>query len=164
MSNDSVWLMCCCWWHICYRSLLAILRKKVGKPKEEIKNLYGFHVNSYNVWIRWYDFLCVNSHNLWIHIIRIYFLHCPLRLFPWARHSSSPWQDSLCHRWTNRKWIQKTPPTTHLNVRWRKRIRGKKWKPQYNSCYELSSQGHVEWSTIWQNPAYVNALSIPFTQ
>jgi hypothetical protein len=49
MSNDSVWLMCCCWWHICYCSLLAILRKKVGKPKEEIRNLYGFHKNSSNV-------------------------------------------------------------------------------------------------------------------
>ncbi len=48
-SNDSVWLMCCHWWHIRYRSLLAILRKKVGEPKEEIRNLYGFYMNSSNV-------------------------------------------------------------------------------------------------------------------
>jgi hypothetical protein len=46
MSNDSVLSMCCRWWHIRYRSLLAILRKKVGKPKEEVRNLYGFHMNS----------------------------------------------------------------------------------------------------------------------
>jgi hypothetical protein len=29
--------------------LLAILRKKVGEPKEEIRNLYGFYMNSSNV-------------------------------------------------------------------------------------------------------------------
>jgi hypothetical protein len=45
-NNGSVWSMCCHWWHICYCSLLAILRKKVGEPKEEIRNLYGFHMNS----------------------------------------------------------------------------------------------------------------------
>jgi hypothetical protein len=48
MSNNSVWSMCCHWWHIHYRSLLAILRKKVGEPKEEIRNLYGFQMNSSN--------------------------------------------------------------------------------------------------------------------
>ncbi len=46
MSDDSVWLMCCCWWHICYCSLLAILRKKVGKSRKEIRNLYGFYMSS----------------------------------------------------------------------------------------------------------------------
>jgi hypothetical protein len=59
---------------------------------------------------------------------------------------------------------RKTPPTTHSNVRWRIRIRDKKWKPQYNSCYKLSSHGHVEWSTIWQISAYVDVLSNHFTQ
>ncbi len=49
LCYDSVWSMCGCWWHICYRSLLAILRKKVGEPREESRNLYGFHVNSYNL-------------------------------------------------------------------------------------------------------------------
>ncbi len=77
MSNDSVWLMCCCWWHICYHSLLAILRKKVGKPKEEIRNLYGFHMNSSNKWIHMYKFIHMKSFVLWIHLIQIYFLHCP---------------------------------------------------------------------------------------
>jgi hypothetical protein len=48
-SNDSVWLMCCHWWHICYLSLLAILRMKVGKLKEEIRSQYGFHMNPSNV-------------------------------------------------------------------------------------------------------------------
>ncbi len=89
MSNDPVWLMCCHWWHICYRSLLAILRKKVGKPKEEIRNLYGFHMNSFNWRIHMYKLIYMNSFTLWIHLIRIYFLHCPLRLFPWAQHTAA---------------------------------------------------------------------------
>ncbi len=49
--------MCCRWWHFCYRSLLATLRKKVGEPKEEIRNLYGFYMNSSEV----------NSY-VWLHI------------------------------------------------------------------------------------------------
>ncbi len=57
-SNDSFWLMCCRWWHIRYRSLLAILRKKAGKPKQEIRNLYGFHMNSSN-----------RNSLVWLHII-----------------------------------------------------------------------------------------------
>jgi hypothetical protein len=77
MSNNSVWLMCCCWWHIHYHSLLAILRKKVGKAKEEIRNLYGFHMNSSNKRIHMNEFIYMNSFVLWIHLIRIYFLLCP---------------------------------------------------------------------------------------
>ncbi len=77
MCNNSVWLMCCHWWHIRYRSFLAILRKKVGKPKEEIRNLYGFHMNSFNKWIHMYKSIFMNSFVLWIHLIRVYLLHCP---------------------------------------------------------------------------------------
>jgi hypothetical protein len=47
-SNNSVWSMCCWWWHIRYQSLLVIIRKKVGEPKEEIRNLDGFHMNLFN--------------------------------------------------------------------------------------------------------------------
>jgi hypothetical protein len=42
LCYNSVWSMCVRWWHIHYRSLLAILRKKVSEPKEEIGNLNGF--------------------------------------------------------------------------------------------------------------------------
>jgi hypothetical protein len=35
------------WWYIGYCSLLAILRKKVGKHKKEIRNLYGFDITNY---------------------------------------------------------------------------------------------------------------------
>jgi hypothetical protein len=35
---------------------------------------------------------------------------------------------------------------------------------KYNPCEELSSQEYVEWSIIWQNPAYVDVLSTPFMQ
>ncbi len=72
MSNDPVWSMCFCWWHIRYRSLLAILRKKVGEPKEEIRNLYGSHMNSSNRWIHMYKFIYINSSVLWIHLIQIW--------------------------------------------------------------------------------------------
>ncbi len=34
---------------------------------------------------------------------------------------------------------------------------------KYNPCWELSSQGYVEWSMVRQNPA-VDALSNPSTQ
>ncbi len=67
---DSVWLMCGHWWHICYRSLLSILRKKVGESTKEIGNLNGQHKNSYNLWIHtFYEVMYMNSYNLWIHII-----------------------------------------------------------------------------------------------
>jgi hypothetical protein len=47
-SNDFVWSMCCVG-GIFATALSAILRTKVGKPKEEIRNQYGFHMNSSNV-------------------------------------------------------------------------------------------------------------------
>ncbi len=34
--------MCCSPWHFCCRSLLAIPRKKTGKPRKKIGNLNGF--------------------------------------------------------------------------------------------------------------------------
>ncbi len=39
---NSIYFMCCCGGIFCHRSLSAILRKKIGKPKEEIGNLNGF--------------------------------------------------------------------------------------------------------------------------
>ncbi len=39
--------MCCSWWRFCYRSLLAILAKKIGKHRKEIRNLNGFEYNTY---------------------------------------------------------------------------------------------------------------------
>jgi hypothetical protein len=44
--------MCCIWQRYCYRSLVAILRKKIGKPRKEIRNLNGFeykHLNGLKV-------------------------------------------------------------------------------------------------------------------
>jgi hypothetical protein len=35
-------------WHICHCSLSAILRKKIGRPKEEIGNLNGFEYTYLN--------------------------------------------------------------------------------------------------------------------
>jgi hypothetical protein len=42
MSYDSIYLMCCLGGIFCHCSLSAILRKKIGEPKEEIGNLNGF--------------------------------------------------------------------------------------------------------------------------
>ncbi len=36
---------------------------------------------------------------------------------------------------------RKTPPTTHSNVRWRKKIRGKKWKPALQSMLRIVFTG-----------------------
>jgi hypothetical protein len=42
MSYDSIFSMFCLGGIFCHHSLSAILRKKIGKPKEEIGNLNGF--------------------------------------------------------------------------------------------------------------------------
>jgi hypothetical protein len=42
MSYNSICLMSCLGGIFCYRSLSFILRKKIGKPKEEMGNLNGF--------------------------------------------------------------------------------------------------------------------------
>jgi hypothetical protein len=42
ISYDSICLMCCLGGLFCHLSLSAIPRKKIGKPKEEIRNLNGF--------------------------------------------------------------------------------------------------------------------------
>jgi hypothetical protein len=129
--------MCGHWWHIRYCSLLAILRKKVGKPKEESRNLYGFaYLNLYILQIQWYDFIYVNSlnnfiymnlYNLQIHIIRIIFSSIVHKGYFHGRNTlplRGKTRSAIDEQTENRS--RKTPPTTHLNVRWRKRIRGKK--------------------------------------
>ncbi len=66
---------------------------KLGKPKEEIRNLNGFEY-------------------MYLSDLKIPYFFCtsppyPYKLFKWARHSSPPWQDLLCQRLTNRNWTQK---------------------------------------------------------
>ncbi len=111
----------------CYRSLLAILRKKVGKPKEESRNLYGFvDMNSY-IQIHLYDFIYVNSYNIRIHIIRIVSSSLVHKGY-FHGHDTLLLHGKTCFAIDEQteNGSRKTPPTTHLNVRWRKRIRGKK--------------------------------------
>jgi hypothetical protein len=56
-----------------------------------------------------------------------------------------------------------TPPTTQLNVRWRKRIRGKSENLDTIHAKNCPHRGMWNGSTIWLNPAYVDAFSNPFT-
>ncbi len=122
--------MCGRWWHIRYRSLLAILRKKVGEPKEESRNLYGFPVNSYNLWIHmFFEFINVNSYNLWILIIWI-ILSFIVHKGYFHGQNTLPLHCKTCSAIDEQteNGSRKTPPTTHLNVRWRKMIRGKNLK------------------------------------
>jgi hypothetical protein len=48
VSYNSICSMCCGWWHFCYHSLLAFLRKEIGKPRKEIGNLNGFEYRYLN--------------------------------------------------------------------------------------------------------------------
>jgi hypothetical protein len=42
INYNSICLMCCMGGIFCHRPLSAILKKKIGKAKEEIRNLNGF--------------------------------------------------------------------------------------------------------------------------
>ncbi len=140
---DSVWLMFDRWQYIQPTILLSFSEKeKLGKPKEESRNQYGFacvksqtlqihwydfiYVDSYNLQTYWYDFICVNPYNLRIHIIRIMFSSIVHKGY-FHGHATLPLHGKTCSAIDEQteNGSRKTPPTTHLNVRWRKRIRGK---------------------------------------
>ncbi len=120
--------MCGHWWHICYRSLLAILRKKVGEPKEESRNLYGFtYVNSY-MWIFRYNFVHVNSHIriylttscMWIRMIyeftwyELYFPPLSIKVISMGMTSLSPRSWMTRSKCILRTW-QNAEGSHHLN-------------------------------------------------
>ncbi len=103
---------------------------------EEIRNLYGFtyvnlyvwifmynfiYVNSYCLQIHWSNFIYVNSYNLRIHIIQIMFSSIVHKGY-FHGHNTLPLHGkthSAIDEQTE-NGSRKTPPTTHLNVRWRK--------------------------------------------
>jgi hypothetical protein len=82
-----------------------------------------------------YDIIYVNLCNLWILIIQIIFSSIVHKGY-FHGHDTLPLhgktRSAIDEQTENGS--KKTPPTTHSNVRWRKRIRGEKWKPQHNSC------------------------------
>jgi hypothetical protein len=89
----------------------------------------------------------------------------PYKLFPWARHSSPPWQDLLCHRQTIRNWIQKDSTYNLLECEVEKK--GSEVKSEnLNTTHAKSCSHRSMWngSTIQKNSAYVDAFSNPFTQ
>ncbi len=89
----------------------------------------------------------------------------PYKSFPWAWHSSPPWQDSLCHRWTNRNWTQKDSIHNSLECEV-ERIGSEVKSENLNTIHAKNCLHRGMWngSMIRQNPAYVDALSNPFTQ
>ncbi len=80
---NSVWLMCSYQKHILLLLPSAILRKKIGKPKEEIGNLNGFE--------------CMYLSDLKVPYFE-QLSSISMKVIPWARHSSPPWQGLLRHR------------------------------------------------------------------
>ncbi len=87
-----------------------------------------------------------------------------LRLIPHQKVAPLYWRsDAHTHTQT-----ENGSKRLHIQLTWiwggEKRSEVKSENIKYNPCKELSSQGYVEWSMIRQNPAYVDALSDPFTQ
>ncbi len=88
----SVWLCLIVSDIICQCSSQLFWEGKLDKPKEEIETYMDLNVCTL-VGLRYHIF---STHPPY-----------PYMLFSWAQHSSPPWWDSLCHRWTNRNWTQK---------------------------------------------------------
>jgi hypothetical protein len=89
---------------------------------------YDFiYVNLYNLEIHWYDFIYVNSYNIRIQMIRIMFSSIVHKGY-FHGHNTLPLHGETRSAIDEQTEYgsRKTPPTTHSNVRWRKRIRGKK--------------------------------------
>ncbi len=153
------------YWRLCYDSVFCLVNLqlsavyfengpsqlfwegKLGKPKKEIGNLIGFPL----VGLRCHIFSTR--------------LPYPYKVFPWAQHSSPPWQDSLCHRWTNRNWTKKDSTCNSLECEVEKT--GSEEKSENLDTIHAKNclhKGMWNGSTIRQNSVYVDALSNPFTQ
>ncbi len=108
--------------------------------------------------------------NIYTLVILRYHIFCsrppyPTKLFPWAWHSSPPWQDLLCHTQTNRNWTQKD--STYNSLKCEVEKKGSEVKIENLGTIHAKNCLHRSmWngSTIRQNPVYVDALSNPFTQ
>ncbi len=83
--------------------------------------MYNFiHVNSYNLQIHWCNFIYVNLYDLRIHIIQI-MLSSIVHKGYFHGHNTLPLHGKTCSAIDEQteNGSGKTPPTTHLNVRWR---------------------------------------------
>jgi hypothetical protein len=88
------------------------LRRKISKPKEEIENLNGFeYMYLSDIKVPYFLVLIFHIHKGYFHV-----------------HDTLPLHGKTCSAIDEQTETgsKKTPPRTHLNVRWRKRIRGKK--------------------------------------
>jgi hypothetical protein len=103
-------------------------KEKLGKPKEESRNLYGFaYVNSYILLVHWYDFIYVNSlydfiyvnsYDPRIHIIQIIFSSIVHKDY-FHGYNTLPLHGETRSAMDEQteNGSRKTPPTTHSNVR-----------------------------------------------
>jgi hypothetical protein len=103
-------------------------KKKLGKPKEEIGNLKMdlniciLVISKYNTFNLNICILVILRYN----ISNLNILHIHISYF--CGHNTLPLHGKTCSAIGEQTETgpNKTPPTTHLNVRWRKRIRGKR--------------------------------------
>jgi hypothetical protein len=129
LCYDSVWLMFDCWWYIWPTLHLSVSEKdKLGKPKEEIRNLNMdlniciLMVSKYNICKLNICILVILRYNISnLNILRIHISY-------FRGHVTLPLHGKTCSAIDEQTETgpKKTPTTTHSNVRWRKRIRGKK--------------------------------------
>jgi hypothetical protein len=87
-------------------------KEKLGEPKEEIGNLSG------------YDYMYLSGLKVPYFVVLVLRIH---RSY-FHGHDTLPLRDETCSAIDEQTETgpRKTPPTNHSNVRWRKRIRGKK--------------------------------------
>jgi hypothetical protein len=168
LCYDSVWTMFDRRQYILPILPLSVSEKeKLGKPKEEIGNL-KMDLNICILMISKYNICKLNIRSLVIlrnNISNLNILHIHISYF--REHDILPLHGKTRSAIDEQTETgpKKTPPTTHLNVRWRKK--GSEVKSENHNTTHAKSylhKGMWNGSTIWQNSAYVDAFSNPFTQ
>jgi hypothetical protein len=141
-------------------------KEKLGKPKEEIGslkmdlNICILMISKYNICKLNISILVILRYNISdLNILRIHISY-------FRGHDTLPLHGETCSAIDEQTETgpKKTPPTTHLNVRLIKESEVK--SENINTTHAKSCLHRDVWngSTIWQNSAYVDALSNPFMQ
>ncbi len=142
-------------------------KEKLGEPKEEIGNLKMdlniciLVISRYNICNLNICILVILRYN--ISNLNILCIH----VCYFCGHYTLPLHGKTCSAINEQTETgpQKTPPTTHLNVKWRKKgSEVKNENPNTTHAKSCLHRGMWNGSTIRQNSAYDEALSNPITQ